>query len=96
MYLRKTQKWKDFLSKIISGQADLYHFSWKAKYDDPDKFLTPLFDSKYIGSTNLSSFSDKEVDTLLAKARKIPEDEYRNKIRLLKKNIIKLDKKLKK
>lgn len=78
--LNKSKKWKTFLQKVISGQADLYHFSWKAKYDDPDKFLTPLFDSKYIGSSNISGFKDKNIDNMLSKARKIPEDEFRNRI----------------
>jgi ABC-type transport system substrate-binding protein len=78
--LKKTSDWNEFLRKIISGEADLYHFSWKARYADPDKFLTPLFDSKYIGSTNLSNFANSEVDALLAKARKIPDDEFRNMV----------------
>lgn len=78
--LQKTTNWRDFLSKVVSGRADLYHFSWKAKYEDLDKYFTPMFDSTYIGSSNIASFSDSEVDSLLAKARKIPEEEYRNKI----------------
>ena len=75
--LKKATDWKDFLKKIISGQAELYHYSWKANYADPDKFLTPLFDSRYIGSTNLTGFSNSEVDRLLARGRVVPEDEFR-------------------
>lgn len=78
--LQKTTNWRDFLAKIVSGRADIYHFSWKAKYDDLDKYLTPMFDSNFIGSSNISSFSDKEIDSMLSKARKIPEEEFRNKI----------------
>lgn len=78
--LQKTTNWRDFLAKIVSGRADIYHFSWKAKYDDLDKYLTPMFDSNFIGSSNISSFSDKEIDSMLSKARKIPEEEYRNRI----------------
>lgn len=78
--MQKTANWRDFLGKIVSGRADLYHFSWKGKYEDLDKYLTPMFDSGYIGSTNVSSFNDKEIDSMLSRARHIPEDEYRNKI----------------
>ncbi|RYX98720.1 hypothetical protein EON78_04885, partial [bacterium] len=78
--MQKTSNWRDFLGKIVSGRADLYHFSWKGKYEDLDKYLTPMFDSGYIGSTNISSFNDKEIDSMLSRARHIPEDEYRNKI----------------
>ncbi|MFN8577162.1 MAG: ABC transporter substrate-binding protein [Candidatus Sericytochromatia bacterium] len=78
--LQKTTNWKDFLSKIVSGRADLYHFSWKAKYEDMDKYLSPMFNSAYIGSSNIASFSDTYIDSMLTKARKIPEEEYRNRI----------------
>lgn len=78
--MQKTANWRDFMSKIVSGRADIYHFSWKAKYEDLDKYLTPMFDSNYIGSSNIVSFSDKEIDSMLSRARKIPEDEFRNKI----------------
>jgi ABC-type transport system substrate-binding protein len=78
--LKKSTTWSDFVEKVASGEADLYHFSWKAHYADPDKFLSPLFDSKYIGSTNLAGFSNPGVDSLLSKARKIPDDEFRNKV----------------
>ncbi|MFN4150913.1 MAG: ABC transporter substrate-binding protein, partial [Candidatus Sericytochromatia bacterium] len=60
--LMKATDWTTFLKKIVSGQADLYHFKAAAKYADPDKFFTPLFDSSSIGKTNLSNFSDKSVD----------------------------------
>ncbi len=78
--LQKTSNWREFLGKIVSGRADLYHFSWKAKYEDLDKYLTPMFDSAYIGSSNITAFNDKEIDSMLSRARHIPEDEFRNKI----------------
>ena len=68
-----------FLKAIVSGQADFYHFKANSKYADPDRFLSPLFDSKNIGNTNLSGFSNQTVDSMLLKARNITGDEFRYK-----------------
>lgn len=77
--LVKMDDFNKFIKAIMSGKADLYHFKANSKYADPDKFLTPLFDSKNIGTTNLSHFSNANVDKMLVKARNIVEDEFRYK-----------------
>ncbi|MFN8673280.1 MAG: ABC transporter substrate-binding protein [Candidatus Sericytochromatia bacterium] len=77
--LTRMTDFNKFLTTIVSGEADFYHFKANSKYADPDKFLTPLFDSKYIGTTNLSAFNNPKVDNMLAKARNIYEDEFRYK-----------------
>lgn len=78
--LMKSTDWNSFIRTVVSGKADLYHFKAGAKYADPEKFFSPLFDSSNIGKTNLSHFSDKSVDRMLSKARTIPEDEFRYRI----------------
>jgi ABC-type transport system substrate-binding protein len=79
--LNKTNDLVDLSNNVINKKSDLYHFAWKSKYNDPDKFLSPLFYSKKeIGTINLSSFDDKKIDTMLDRASKIPADEFRKNI----------------
>lgn len=57
-----------YLELLRSRDSSLYRLGWIAEYPSPDVFLTPLFGSK--SPDNHSSFASKEVDDLLARARK--------------------------
>jgi len=68
-------------SSVANNKSDLYHFTWKARYYDPEKFFGPLFHSKKeIGTVNLSSIIDKKIDSMLNKSLRIPADEFRKNI----------------
>jgi len=75
--LKKSKDWDKFLKTVSAGNADLFHFTWKAKYPDPDKLFTPMFHSKNIGGTNIFSYKNNQVDQLLDKAYFIDDDEFR-------------------
>lgn len=83
-FIIKLNKVNDLITlsnSIINNKSDLYHFNWKAKYSDLDKFLSPLFHSdKNTGTINLSRFNDIKLDNMLDRASKIPADEFRKKI----------------
>ena len=61
-----------------NGQVDLLVKDWFADYPDADAFLTPLLASTSRGAGgNLSFYANRRVDSLIALARRIPDDQQR-------------------
>lgn len=59
----------DFETSVRRGDADVFSYGWKADYPDPHNFLFNLFSSTRTQSTNLTGYSNPQVDSLLEKAR---------------------------
>lgn len=55
-----------YLDLIKANRQHLYRVSWLAEYPDPDAFLYDLFSSR--SPNDQSGFSNKKVDSLVAKA----------------------------
>ncbi len=64
-----------------AGRADLVVKDWFADYPDADAFLTPLLASESRGvGGNLSFYASPAVDTLIARARRTPDDAERARL----------------
>jgi len=61
--------WKEYEQKMTSMQLGFFRFGWDADYPDADAFLYPLFHSSQIGITNLTGYSNPQVDRILNAAR---------------------------
>jgi peptide/nickel transport system substrate-binding protein len=71
-------EWKEYKQKVAQGEGDIMFYGWIGDNGDPDNFLS-LFDSKEIESTlNSAKYSNPEVDSLLVKARSLPNGDDRN------------------
>jgi len=80
--LKASSNWNNYMKSIISGQADLYNLTWKAKYPDMDKIYTPLFSSNNLSysTNNTTRFYDEKVNKLLSNARNMIDLDGRLKI----------------
>jgi peptide/nickel transport system substrate-binding protein len=67
--------WKTFHEERKKGTHDLYLYGWSVSTPDPDRFLTPLFQSK--SPDNFGHFNSPGVDELLAQARQPMDDARR-------------------
>ncbi len=57
--------WPEFLKAAQKAEADMFVYSWHMRTDDAHGFLRALFHSSNIGNTNLTGYSNPEVDRLL-------------------------------
>ncbi len=62
--------WKTHLDLTKQGKAGFFRLGWVADYMDADNFLYYQFYSGNIGSSNSTSYVNKEVDDLLTRARR--------------------------
>jgi oligopeptide transport system substrate-binding protein len=61
--------WKDFLSKAMSGTAQMYYSGWMQDFPDASDFLNTLFNSTQAPENNMNNYSDKQVDAWLNEAQ---------------------------
>ncbi len=75
------QEWSRFLESVENEPQSMFYLGWVADYPDPDNFLYVLFNSKQWGSPgNHTWYSNKEVDELTEKARKLVDMTERAKL----------------
>jgi ABC-type transport system substrate-binding protein len=67
--------WKTYHEERKKGTHDLYLYGWSVSTPDPDRFLTPLFQSK--SPDNFGHFNSLGVDELLAQTRQPMDDARR-------------------
>jgi oligopeptide transport system substrate-binding protein len=61
--------WKDFLSKAMSGSAQMYYSGWQQDFPDASDFLNTLFNSNQAPDNNMNNYSNKQVDDWLNQAQ---------------------------
>ena len=61
-----------YLRRLAAGRLPAYRFGWIAEFPSPEVFLSTLFASN--SPDNHSGFSSREVDRLLARARREPRE----------------------
>ena len=67
--LREIETWAEHVAVTSRGDFDLALLGWRADTLDPNDFLTALFDSGSIGTTNRSRYRSVSMDALLKRAR---------------------------
>ncbi|HWT83045.1 MAG TPA: ABC transporter substrate-binding protein, partial [Candidatus Methylomirabilis sp.] len=67
--------WKGFHEERAKGEHDLYLYGYSVSTPDPERFLSPLFQSK--SQYNFGHFSNAKVDELLAQTRQPMEEAKR-------------------
>lgn len=70
-----TPDWKSFHDQRRKGDHDLYLYGYSVSTPDPERFLSPLFQSK--SPYNFGHFSNAKVDELIAQARQPMEEARR-------------------
>ena len=70
-------EWNDCISRLAAGKTQAFLLGWAADYPSIDNFLYTMFESDSSGATSYTSYSDPEVDAILAKARATPDREAR-------------------
>lgn len=60
--------WKDFLTKAMSGTAQMYYSGWQQDFPDASDFLDTLLNSNQIPQNNMSCYSNPQVDQWLNEA----------------------------
>ena len=69
MRLREVESWAEQVAVTSRGDYELALLGWRADTLDPNDFLTALFDSGSIGTTNRSRYRSAAMDGLLKRAR---------------------------
>lgn len=70
--------WGVYISKLDSGQSQLFRNGWIADYPDPDNFLDILFHSRNAGpGGNTTFYKNPKVDTLLDEAKTMKTSDER-------------------
>ncbi|MGJ0126846.1 peptide ABC transporter substrate-binding protein [Pantoea sp. RHCKP32] len=71
----ENQEWKTYIDSRNSGNFDIIRASWIGDYNEPSTFLNLLTAGN---SSNISRFSNRDYDAVLAKASRETSDEARN------------------
>jgi peptide/nickel transport system substrate-binding protein len=58
--------------KKKNPDGDLFIYTWHVRQPDPERFLTPLFHSRYLGSSNLTRYKNPKVNKMLDDALTLP------------------------
>ena len=71
-------EWGELIKRAKNGEHDLVFMGWAGDNGDPDNFLTPNLSCAAAESgENQAGWCDKAFDTLIAQARREPEQEKR-------------------
>lgn len=70
---REFPTWPEFLSAVKNAEGHMFLYSWHMRTEDAQGFLRALFHSSNIGITNLTGYSNPEIDQALDIA---PPQEY--------------------
>lgn len=77
---REMPTWPDFLTAVKKADGSMFLYSWHMRTEDAQGFLRALFHSSNIGTTNLTGYSNPEVDKALDMA---PAQEYSTAQRMI-------------
>lgn len=72
--------WKDFLTKAMSGTAQVFGSGWNQDYPDASDFLDTLFNSNQIPDNNMDNYSNPQVDSWLNQAEYSTNQQQRNQL----------------
>lgn len=72
--------WKDFLTKAMSGTAQVFQSGWQQDYPDASDFLNTLFNSTEIPDNNMDNYKNANVDKWLNQAEYSTNQTQRNKL----------------
>ncbi|GEO25709.1 peptide ABC transporter substrate-binding protein [Alicyclobacillus acidoterrestris] len=73
--------WKDFLTKAMSGTAQMYWSGWQQDFPDPSDFLNTLFNSNQIEpGNNMNNYSNPQVDQWLNEAEYSTDSQQRDEL----------------
>ncbi|MFB5190454.1 ABC transporter substrate-binding protein [Alicyclobacillus fastidiosus] len=73
--------WKDFLTKAMSGTAQVYQSGWVQDFPDASDFLDTLFNSDQIAAgNNMNNYSNPQVDQWLNQAEYSTDAAQRDKL----------------
>ncbi|EPZ42694.1 ABC transporter substrate-binding protein [Alicyclobacillus acidoterrestris] len=61
--------WKDFLTKAMSGTAQVYQSGWVQDFPDASDFLNTLFNSDQAPTNNNTNYDNSQVDQWLNEAQ---------------------------
>jgi oligopeptide transport system substrate-binding protein len=70
--------WKDFLSKAMSGTAQMFQSGWQQDFPDASDFLNTLLNSTQAPENNMTMYSNKQVDDWLNQAQYSTDEQQRN------------------
>jgi peptide/nickel transport system substrate-binding protein/oligopeptide transport system substrate-binding protein len=83
----KRSDWNVFKTAVREGKPDLYYLDWYADYPDGENFLYPLFHSKE-SMTKRNRFSDPDVDAIIEKIQRLPDNAERQNLIVEANNMI--------
>lgn len=72
--------WKEYKEKASQGEGDILFFGWIGDNGDADNFLSLLESINVESGLNSAKFANEQVDTLLQKARELPNGDERNAV----------------
>ncbi|GMA64564.1 ABC transporter substrate-binding protein [Alicyclobacillus fastidiosus] len=73
--------WKDFLTKAMSGTAQMYESGWEQDFPDASDFLNTLFNSDQIAAgNNMNNYSNPQVDQWLNQAEYSTDQQQRDQL----------------
>ena len=72
------QEWGAYLNVLQQKQHDVFLLGWGLSVPDPDYAVAGLLESN--AGTNYTTFSEPELDEMLAKGRSLPDGEERAKV----------------
>ncbi len=73
--------WKDFLTKAMSGTAQVYESGWQQDFPDASDFLNTLFNSNQIAAgNNMNNYSNAQVDEWLNQAEYATDQQQRDEL----------------
>ena len=73
----KNQEWKTYLQKLSSGDMQMFRLGWLADYPDPDNFMNLMTS---FSDNNRTYWKNKTYDSLILKARTLPDDLVRKSL----------------
>lgn len=70
--------WKDFLTKAMSGTAQVFQSGWQQDFPDASDFLNTLLNSNQAPTNNMDNYSNPQVDKWLNQAQYSTDQTQRN------------------
>ncbi|HET7293027.1 MAG TPA: ABC transporter substrate-binding protein [Vicinamibacteria bacterium] len=73
----RVASWAEYVGRGSRGEYDMMPLGWQADTTDPNDFLSALLDSAAVGTTNRSRYASLEMDALLKRGRRAPDQATR-------------------
>jgi peptide/nickel transport system substrate-binding protein len=65
--------WPELVKAVRAREGDMFMYNWHVRAPYPERVLVPLFTSGAAGTTNLTQYTNPNLDRLLAEALRLPE-----------------------